>query len=69
MWMALASCPARRGTLSSGDEEVERQVAAGLARQSIFDRPDPLNVCIVLDEIVLHRLMGTPRPCTTSCSR
>ena len=59
--MALASCPARRGTLSSGDEEVERQVAAGLARQSIFDGPDPLNVWIVLDEIVLHRLIGTPK--------
>ena len=61
MWMALASCPARRGTLSSGDEEVEQQVAAGLARQSIFDRPDPPNLWIVLDEVVLHRMIGTPK--------
>jgi hypothetical protein len=61
MWMALASCPARRGTLSSGDEEVEQQVAAGLARQRVFDRPDSPNLWIVLDEVVLHRMIGTPK--------
>ena len=36
-------------------------MAARLARQSIFDRPDPPNLWIVLDEIVLHRLIGTPK--------
>jgi hypothetical protein len=61
MWMALASCPARRGTLSSDDEEVEQQVAARMARQRIFDQPDPPNQWIVLDEVVLHRLIGTAK--------
>ena len=56
---ARALC--RAGTLSTGDEEVEQQVAARLARQRIFDRPDPPNLWIVLDEAVLHRLIGTPK--------
>ena len=34
---------------------------ARLARQRIFDRPDPPNLWIVLDESVLHRLIGTPK--------
>ena len=46
--------------MSSGDEEVEQQVAARMARQRILDRPDPPNLWIVLDEAVLHRLIGTP---------
>ena len=49
------------GTLSSGDEEVEQQVAARMARQRIFDQPDPPNLWIVLDEAVLHRMIGTPK--------
>ena len=32
-----------------------------MARQCIFDRPDPPNLWIVLDEVVLHRLIGTPK--------
>jgi Domain of unknown function (DUF5753) len=55
---ARALC--RAGTLSTGDEEVEQQVAARTARQRIFDQPDPPNLCIVLDEAV-HRLIGTPK--------
>jgi hypothetical protein len=56
---ARALC--RAGTLSTGDEEVEQQVTARMARQRIFDRPDPPNLRIVLDEAVLHRLIGTPK--------
>ena len=36
-------------------------VAAQLARQAIFDRPDPPDVAVVLDEAVLHRLIGSPQ--------
>ena len=32
-----------------------------MARQRSFDRPDPPNLWIVLDEAVLHRLIGTPK--------
>jgi hypothetical protein len=44
-------------------------VAARLARQSIFDRPHPPNLWIVLDEIVLDRLIGTPKTVYDHCSR
>jgi hypothetical protein len=36
-------------------------VAARLARQRIFDRPNPPNFWIVLDKAVLHRLIGTSK--------
>jgi hypothetical protein len=49
------------GTLSTDDEEVEQQVAARMARQRIFDRPDPPNLWSVLDEAVLHRFIGPPK--------
>ena len=32
-----------------------------MARQRIFDQPDPPNLWIVLDEVVLHRVIGTPK--------
>jgi hypothetical protein len=35
-------------------------VNARLDRQAILDRADPPDVTIVLDEAVLHRLIGTP---------
>jgi transcriptional regulator with XRE-family HTH domain len=40
-------------------EWADEQVTARLERQSILDRADPPNVVVVLDEAVLHRLVGT----------
>ena len=34
---------------------------ARLARRVIFDKPDPPDVVVVLDEPVLHRLIGSPQ--------
>jgi hypothetical protein len=34
-------------------------VIARLERQAILDRPDPPHTVVVLDEAVLHRLIGT----------
>ena len=50
-----------RGTLNTGDEAVDQLVDARLARQCIFDKPDPPNLWVVLDEFVLHRLIGTSK--------
>jgi hypothetical protein len=36
-------------------------VAARLQRQAILDRADPPDVVVVLDEAVLHRLIGSPQ--------
>ena len=49
------------GLLNPSEDAIDQLVAARLARQSIFDRPDPPNLWIVLDEAVLHRLIGTPK--------
>ena len=49
------------GLLNPSEDAIDQLVAARLARQSIFDRPDPPNLWIILDEIVLHRLIGTPK--------
>jgi hypothetical protein len=49
------------GFLSADDGEVDQLIAARMARQRIFDRPNPPNLWIVLDEAVLHRLIGTPK--------
>jgi hypothetical protein len=49
------------GFLSADDGEVDQLVAARMARQCILDRPNPPNLWIVLDEAVLHRLIGTPK--------
>jgi Domain of unknown function (DUF5753) len=43
------------------EEALDRLVAARLERQRIFDRDDPPHVSILLDELVLHRLIGTPQ--------
>jgi transcriptional regulator with XRE-family HTH domain len=42
------------------DETVEALVSARLARRAIFDRSAPPAVTVVLDEAVLHRLIGSP---------
>jgi transcriptional regulator with XRE-family HTH domain len=41
------------------EETIEALVAARLARRAIFDQPDPPDVTIVVDEHVLHRLIGS----------
>ncbi|MGH3684231.1 MAG: helix-turn-helix domain-containing protein [Pseudonocardiaceae bacterium] len=43
------------------DEEVARQVDLRLRRQDVLDRPeDPLRLWAILDESVLHRMIGGP---------
>src|SRR6266487_3106886 len=42
------------------DERAEELVAARMDRQAILDRVRPPHVVAVLDEAVLHRLIGTP---------
>ncbi len=49
------------GQTNTSDEAISAQVTARLARQSIFDKPDPPNVLVVLDQAVLHRLIGSPK--------
>jgi transcriptional regulator with XRE-family HTH domain len=41
-----------------GNRDVERDVAARLARQDIFDRPAPPSFGVVIDESVLYRCVG-----------
>ena len=47
-------------TTGTSDDQIREHVQARLARQSIFDQPDPPSVVIVLDELVLRRLIGSP---------
>jgi len=42
------------------DEAIDALTAARLARQRILDRTDPPDISIVLDEAVLHRMIGSP---------
>jgi transcriptional regulator with XRE-family HTH domain len=44
----------------TSDEAIGALVNARLDRQVIFDRADPADVTVVLDEAVLHRLIGSP---------
>jgi DNA-binding XRE family transcriptional regulator len=44
-----------------GDDALDDLVGARLARQRIFDKPEPPHLWVVLDEAVLHRLIGTPK--------
>jgi transcriptional regulator with XRE-family HTH domain len=44
----------------SDDEKADELVAVRMERQAIFDRADPPHVVTVLDESVLHRLVGSP---------
>jgi transcriptional regulator with XRE-family HTH domain len=43
------------------DENIDALVSARLERQAILDSADPPHVVIVLDEAVLHRLIGSPQ--------
>jgi Domain of unknown function (DUF5753) len=42
------------------EDQISEYVQARLSRHAILDRPDPPSVVIVLDEVVLHRLIGSP---------
>jgi transcriptional regulator with XRE-family HTH domain len=52
-----------RAILAAGpdttEDELEELVGARIERQSIFDRPRPPKLWAVLDEAVLHRLIGS----------
>ena len=49
------------GQTDTSDDAIDALVAARLRRRAIFDRPDPPDVVVVLDEAVLHRLIGSPQ--------
>ena len=44
----------------TSDDAISALVAARLERQAVLDRADPPDVVVVLDEAVLHRLIGSP---------
>jgi hypothetical protein len=43
------------------DDQVSDYVQARLDRQATLEQPDPPSVVVVLDELALHRLIGTPQ--------
>jgi hypothetical protein len=45
----------------TSEDVIGALVAARLERQAILDRPDPPDIVVVLDEAVLHRLIGSPQ--------
>jgi hypothetical protein len=45
----------------TSDENIGALVAARLERQAILDRADPPDVVELIDESVLHRLIGSPQ--------
>ncbi len=44
----------------TSEDAIGALVAARLERQAVLDRADPPDVVVVLDEAVLHRLIGSP---------
>jgi transcriptional regulator with XRE-family HTH domain len=47
-------------TEEDDEDKVSKLVDARLERQAILDRPGPPHLITVLDELVLHRLIGSP---------
>ena len=45
----------------TSDDAIDALVAARLQREAILDRSEPPDVVVVLDEAVLHRLIGSPQ--------
>jgi transcriptional regulator with XRE-family HTH domain len=43
------------------EDELEEMVGARIERQAILDRPEPPALLVVLDDAVLHRLVGSPK--------
>ena len=44
---------------ADGDDELDQLVSARIERQSVLDRSKPPELWVVLDEAVLHRLIGS----------
>jgi transcriptional regulator with XRE-family HTH domain len=49
-----------RGHIPVGNDEIENKVSARMRRQLILERDDPPTLWALLDEGVLHRLIGSP---------
>lgn len=45
----------------TSDDNINALIATRMGRQAILDRADPPDVAVVLDEAVLHRLIGSPQ--------
>jgi transcriptional regulator with XRE-family HTH domain len=43
------------------EDGLEQMVTARIERQAILDRPNPPTLWVVLDEMVLHRCVGSPK--------
>jgi transcriptional regulator with XRE-family HTH domain len=50
----------RAGFPNESDEDLERRVDLRLRRQSLLDRPDTPTLWVVMEEAVLHRVIGGP---------
>ncbi|MFJ9707131.1 helix-turn-helix domain-containing protein [Streptomyces sp. NPDC101234] len=48
------------GFPNDGDEELDRRVDLRLRRQDLLDRPDAPTLWVVMEEAVLHRVVGGP---------
>lgn len=56
-----AAAVERVGPDHATSDEIDRRVAARMARQAVLTRqPDPLDPYVILDESVLHRVAGDP---------
>jgi transcriptional regulator with XRE-family HTH domain len=44
----------------TSDDAIDALVKAKLERQAILDRPDPPEVVTLIDELALHRMVGSP---------
>lgn len=49
------------GQTDTSDDAIDALVTARLERQAILDRVGPPDMVVVLDEAVLHRLIGSPK--------
>ncbi|MEU9383900.1 helix-turn-helix transcriptional regulator [Streptomyces sp. NPDC048279] len=49
------------GFPNDGDEELERRVDLRLRRQSLLERPEAPTLWVVMEEAVLHRVVGGPQ--------
>jgi transcriptional regulator with XRE-family HTH domain len=48
----------RRGESTASNEEIQRLVEARMNRQKVLDRDPPLRLWMIIDEAVIHRLVG-----------
>jgi transcriptional regulator with XRE-family HTH domain len=50
----------RNGSPGMGPNDIDRRIRVRMQRQSLLTQDDPLNLSVVLDEAVFHRLVGGP---------